>query len=84
MAVVVTRREGRIRVDDGGAAVERAGLPPGWREVARRIEDEYCVNVSRHGVVFLPVAACFALAEIEERIAAASSALANDLLDLQD
>ena len=84
MTVVVTRREGRIRVDDGGEAVARAGLPPGWWEVARRIEDEFCVNVSRHGVVFLPVAACFSVDEIEARIAAASSAFANDLLDLQN
>jgi hypothetical protein len=56
------------RIDDGGAAVARAGLPPGWREVAR------------HGVVFLPAGH----PEFEERIAAASSAFANDLLDLED
>jgi hypothetical protein len=68
------------RIDDGGAAVARAGLPPGWREVARRIEEEYCVNISRHGVVFLPAGH----PEFEERIAAASSAFANDLLDLED
>jgi hypothetical protein len=79
MTVVVKRREGRIRVDDGGAAVARAGLPAGWREVARRIEDEFCVNVSRQGVVLLPVGGT----EIEARIEAASSAFANDLLDLQ-
>ena len=68
------------RIDDGGDAVARAGFPPGWREVARRIEDEYCVNISRHGIVFLPAGRH----EFEARIAAASSAFANDLLHLTD
>ena len=80
--VVVKRREGRVDVSDGGIAVELAGTPPGWRDVARRIELEYCVNVSRQGIVFLPVARCFTVEEIEERIAAASVALYQDLLDL--
>jgi len=71
------------RIDDGGAAVTLAGRPRGWREIARHIEDEYCVNVSRHGLVFLPVTGCLPVDEIEARIAAASSAFANDLLDLQ-
>ena len=31
------------------------GLPPGWREVAERLADEIVVNVSRHGVISLPV-----------------------------
>ena len=72
------------RIDDGGAAVALAGRPHGWRDVARIIEDEYCVNVSRHGLVFLPVSGCLPVDEVEARIAAASSAFANDLLDLQD
>jgi hypothetical protein len=80
--VTVKRREGRVRVTDEGRAVALAGTPPGWREAARRIEDEYCVNVSRHGNVFLGVSPCFTVEEIEERIAAASTALYHDLLDL--
>lgn len=80
--VTVKRRERRVRVTDEGRAVALAGTPPGWREVARRIEDEYCVNVSRHGTVFLGVCGPFTVEEIEERIAAASNALYQDLLDL--
>jgi hypothetical protein len=80
--VVVKRRERRVQVTDGGAAVAFAGTPPGWLDVARRIELEYCVNVSRHGVVFLPVCGHFTVDEIEERIARASVALRDDLLDL--
>jgi len=80
--VTVKRREGRVDVTDEGRAVALAGTPPGWREVARRIEDEYVVNVSRNGTVFLPVCRLFTVEEIEERIAAASLALLQDLLDL--
>jgi hypothetical protein len=80
--VTVKRREGRVDVTDEGRAVALAGTPPGWREVARRIELEYCVNVSRRGTVFLQVCGPFTVAEIEERIAAASTALYHDLLDL--
>ena len=80
--VTVKRREGRADVTDEGRAVALAGTPPGWREVARRIEEEYIVNVSRRGAVFLPVSGPFTVEEIEERIAAASTALYHDLLDL--
>ena len=82
--VTVKRRERRVDVTDEGRAVALAGTPPGWRDVARRIEQDYCVNVSRHGAVFLPVSGPFTVEEIEERIAAASLALFQDLLDLQD
>jgi hypothetical protein len=81
-SVVVKRRERRVEVSDGGTAIALAGTPPGWRDVARRIELEYCVNVSRHGKVFLPVSGRFSVEEIEERIAGASRALYHDLLDL--
>src|SRR5262249_14860270 len=42
-------------VDDEGRAVELAGRPTGWREVAARVEVERVVNISRSGVVSLPV-----------------------------
>jgi hypothetical protein len=82
LRIRVKRRDGRVDVSDDGSAVEAAGTPPGWRDVARRIELEYCVNVSRHGVVFLPVGRPFTVQQIEERIARASRAFYNDLLDL--
>lgn len=81
--MAVKRREGRIQVTDEGAAAAEAGLPPGWKDVARRIEDQFCVNVSRHGVVFLPVSPRGpSLEEVEERIATASRALRDELLEL--
>jgi hypothetical protein len=80
--VVVKRRERRVQVTDEGSAVALAGTPPGWRDVARRIELDYCVNVSRHGVVFLPCQGRYTVEQIEDRIARASHALYEDLLDL--
>jgi hypothetical protein len=82
--VRVVRREGRTSVSDGGAAIERAGRPPGWRNVAGRIEDELVVNVSRQGVVSLPVVGCGPGEEqIVRRIGEASLALYQDLLELE-
>jgi protein involved in polysaccharide export with SLBB domain len=81
--VRVVRREGRTRVGDDGAAVERAGRPPGWKDVKERIADELVVNVSRQGTVWLPVVACGpAEDEIVDRIGQASVALHQELLEL--
>jgi hydrogenase maturation factor len=82
--VVVKRRERRVAVTDEGSAVALAGAPPGWRKVARRIELDYVVNVTRNGTVWLPVQGRFNVEEIEERIARASLALYQDLLELQN
>ena len=57
VCVRVVRRERRISVTDDGAAIEKAGRPPGWREAADRVSRELIVNVSRRGVVSLPVVA---------------------------
>jgi hypothetical protein len=40
-----------VSLDDQGAAVELAGRPPGWLEVAERIVAEEGMNVGRNGVV---------------------------------
>jgi hypothetical protein len=82
----VVRREHRTRISDDGAAVERAGKPPGWREVAQRIDDDLIVNVSRQGVVWLPLSprGCgLGEEEVLRRIGEASLALYQDLLDLE-
>ena len=50
---VVTRRF--PWVSDQGGAVERAGKPPGWRDAAEQLAGALGVNVSRAGVVSLPV-----------------------------
>ena len=82
--VRVVRRDRRTLVTDDGAAARKAGPAPGWREVGRRLEDELVVNVSRHGVVFLPVVAAGpGLEAIVRRIAEASLALYQELLDLE-
>ena len=81
--VRVTRRDRRINVTDDGAAIEMAGHPPAWREAARRIGDEFVVNVSRHGAVSLPVVRVGPPeAEIVRRIGQASLAFYQELLDL--
>jgi hypothetical protein len=83
--VRVTRRDDRVTVTDDGAAVARAGRPPGWHEVADRVSDEMVVNVSRSGAVSLPVVRVGpGEAEIVRRIAEASLALYQDLLEITD
>jgi hypothetical protein len=52
--VRVVRREHRISVTDDGAAIAQAGRPHAWREAADLV-GELGVNVSRRGVVSLPV-----------------------------
>ena len=52
--VVVRKRGRRFDVSDSGRAVERAGRPAGWREVAEPIaSDEYWINVNRRGVIYV-------------------------------
>ena len=83
--VRIVRHGGRVAVTDDGAAVERAGRPDGWRDIARRIDDGLVVNVSRQGVVSLPVVGAGpGLEPIVRRIGAASLALYQDLLELED
>jgi hypothetical protein len=70
-------------VRDDGAAVEKAGRPDGWRAVAEQVGKELAVNVSRGGVVSLPVVpAGPGLDAIVERVADASQTLYQELLDL--
>jgi hypothetical protein len=85
--VRATKREGRYLVSDEGRASEAAGRPAGWRDAARRLEQEYLVNVSRKGVVFLPAAhrrELEWLTTIVERIAEASAAFYGELLELDE
>jgi Ankyrin repeats (many copies) len=80
---VVQRRH--LNVLDDGAAVERAGRPPGWRAVAERLADELVVNISRSGVVSLPVSRRGpGYDAIVRRIAHASLAFYQELLELAD
>ncbi|HZR96352.1 MAG TPA: ankyrin repeat domain-containing protein [Gaiellaceae bacterium] len=81
----------RLRVDvarfpyvsDEGRAVGLAGTPDGWRAAAERIAEERSVNISRGGIVSLPVVAAGPGYEaIVDRIARASVELYEELLEL--
>jgi hypothetical protein len=81
--VTVTHRAQRTSVSDEGAAVERAGKPSGWLAVAERLEHDRDVNLTRQGVVWLPVVAAGPAEQaVVKRIAEASLALYQDLLEL--
>ena len=82
--VRVVHREGRISVTDDGEAVRRAGRPPRWRDAVERVLDEFDVNISREGVVSLPVVAVGpGEEEIVQRIEQASLSLYQELLELR-
>jgi hypothetical protein len=83
VTVSVSHREQAITVSDEGRAIERAGAPQGWRVAADRVASELDVNVSRHGVVSLPVVRVGPGEDaIVRRIAEASLALYQELLEL--
>lgn len=82
--VRVRRRERRIEVSDEGGALDRGGGREGWRELATRLERELDVNISRQGVVSLPVVpAGPGLETIVARIAEASLTFYQELLELR-
>jgi hypothetical protein len=81
--VRIVRRGPRRSVSDDGAALARAGRPHKWREVAAKLEQERDVNVSRSGAISLPVVRVGPPeGQVVQRIAQASLALYQDLLDL--
>jgi hypothetical protein len=83
VCVGLVRRERRISVTDHGAAIDRAGRPSAWREVAHRVGPELDVNITRLGVIWLPVVTAGPGEEaIVSRIAAASLSFYQQLLDL--
>jgi hypothetical protein len=83
VVVTVIHRAQRTRVSDEGAAAERGGKPLGWLAVADRLAHERDVNVTRQGVVWLPVVAAGQdEAAVVQRIAEASLALYENLLEL--
>lgn len=72
-----------MTVTDDGAAIERAGAPQRWRAASDRVAAEFDVNVSRHGVVSLPVVKAGPGEDaIVRRIAEASLAFYQELLEL--
>jgi hypothetical protein len=74
--VRVVSRARRVRVTDDARAAEKAGRTKVPEEIARAVEEEFVVNVSRRGEIFLPGE------RFVGRIASASLALFQDLLEL--
>jgi hypothetical protein len=86
--VRVTKREGRYEVSDDGGAVAAAGVERGWLAFGERISvGEYCVNVSRKGVVSLPASDRRGnewLSKLPGLVAEGSCALYEALLELDE
>jgi hypothetical protein len=84
VGVRVRKRGRQYTIDDDGAAVAKAGRPEGWLDLARRIaEDEFWLNVNRRGMVFVPAFEGRDLAWLVLRVADASVAVYEELLELQ-
>jgi hypothetical protein len=83
--VRVVRRQHRITVTDDGAATSKAGRPSTWRRAVPKVDAEFDVNISQNGVVSLPVVpAGPPEEEVVQRIGAASLALYQEILALED
>ena len=83
VSVWILRRQGRVSVSDHGAALRRAGTPPGWERACARVHAELEVNISRGGVVSLPVVAVGPGEDaVARRIARASLIFFQELLEL--
>jgi hypothetical protein len=78
--VVVRKRGWRFDISDGGRAVELAGRPEGWLEVAERVVHERALNVNRRGAVFVQANEARRDALVE-RVAECSAALFQELLE---
>jgi hypothetical protein len=83
--VRIRRRGHRYVIDDDGAAVAKAGRPPGWLEVARRVADAYALNVNRRGVVFVSAVEGGVDRDwLVRRVAECSAAVYQELLELDE
>jgi hypothetical protein len=87
VVVRLRKRGGRYDLDDEGRAVALAGKPPGWHELAVAVvAGQFSLNVSPDGAVavFVPaVEGGVDLAWLGGRVAEASRALYQELLDLE-
>lgn len=82
--VSVRRRGRRVDLDDRGAAVERAGRPPGWLAVAEEVVSRHYLNVNRRGVVFVPIFVGRDIERLVRQVAEASLAVHAALLELEE
>jgi hypothetical protein len=89
--VWVRRRERRVSVSDRGAAfaragvaLDRTGVAPGWQRASASVQAELDVNITRGGVVWLPVVAVGPSEEdVARRIGHASLIFFQELLELE-
>ncbi len=82
--VWVVHRERRVSVSDHGAAFRKAGAPPGWARACARVHAELDVNITRGGVVWLPVVAVGpSERDVARRIGRASLIFFQELLELE-
>jgi hypothetical protein len=82
--VWVLRRERRVFVSDHGAALRKAGTPPGWHRACARVLAELDVNITRAGVVRLGLVAVGPPEDaVIARIGRASLIFFQELLDLE-
>jgi hypothetical protein len=82
--VYVKKRLHAFDITDRGNAVRLAGKPPGWLEAATSAVDEYSLNVSRRGVVFVGTVYPRMLEWLCSRTAEASLAVYAAVRDLDE
>ncbi len=77
------RREHRVSISDHGAALHKAGAGPGWERACATVHAELDVNITRGGVVWLPVVAAGpSEEEVARRIGRASLIFFQEVLEL--
>jgi hypothetical protein len=82
--VWVRHRERRVSVSDRGMALQKAGTPPGWQRACARVHAELDVNITRSGVVWLPVVVVGpSEQDVARRIGRASLIFLQELLELE-
>jgi hypothetical protein len=79
----VRRRRPVWSIDDRARAVELAGRPRGWLQVAERTVAEYALNVNRRGVVFVATVYDAWVEELTARTAEASRAVYQELIETE-
>lgn len=81
--VWVLHRERRVSVSDRGVALQKAGATAGGTRACARVHAELDVNITRGGVVWLPVVAVGPSEEdVARRIGRASLIFFQELLEL--
>lgn len=82
--VWIRKRGTKYDIDDRGAAVRLAGKPRGWFRVAEQVVAEDALNVNRAGVVFVSAFRADWVEPLAQRIGAASKAVYDALLELDE